>query len=153
MRGGTGIGPAGVAARLTLGLVLIALALFWRDPDWIDVLIGLLLLPTIAIALLGWRARRFPTPLRATGPIGHLLNAAVFVPLFWIPATAGAAFLFYGSSMLLTARRRGGGCEITAISNAVLDRDDQVGCMIFAPIDIAEAQLRRNRYDERRPTS
>jgi hypothetical protein len=143
---GTGsIGPAGISARLAVGLGLIALALFWRDPAWSDVLLGLIVLPVIVVALTAWRARRSPALLRATGPIGHLFNAAVFVPLFLLPATAGAAFLFYGSSMLVAARRRGGGCEVTAISNTVLGRDDQVGCMIFAPIDIAEAQLRRDK--------
>jgi hypothetical protein len=146
MRCKTGsIGPAGITARLVLGLVLIVLAIFWRDPEWGDVLLGLVLLPAISIALFSWRARRSPSPLRATGPIGHLVNAAVFVSLFLIPATAGAAFLFYGSSMVVAARRRAGGCEITAISNAVLERNDQIGCMVFAPIDIAEARLRRDR--------
>jgi hypothetical protein len=139
------IGPAGTSARLAVGLGLITLALFWRDPVWSDVLLGLIVLPVIVVALTAWRARHSPAPLTATGPIGHLLNAAVFVPLFLLPATAGAAFLFYGSSMLVAARRRGGGCEVTAISNAVLGRDDQVGCMIFAPVDIAEAQLRRDK--------
>jgi hypothetical protein len=137
------IGPAGIAARLAVGLGLIGLALFWRDPAWSDVLLGLIVLPAIVVALVAWRGRRSPAPLRATGPLGHLLNAAVFVPLFLIPATAGGAFLFYGSSMLIAARRRGGGCEVTAISNAVLDREDQVGCMVFAPLDIAEARLRK----------
>ena len=45
--------------------------------------------------------------------------------------------------MLVAAVRRSGGCELTAISNAVLDRDDQVGCVLFAPIDLTEARLRR----------
>ena len=136
------IAPAGISARLAVGLGLISLALFWRDPAWSDVLLGLIVLPVIVVALAAWRARRSTAPLRATGPTGHLLNAAVFVPLFLIPATAGAAFLFYGCSMLVAAWRRGGGCEVTAISNALLDRDDH---MIFAPVDILEAQLRRDK--------
>jgi hypothetical protein len=69
-------------------------------------------------------------------------SAKIFVPLIFIPATAGAAFLFYGSSMLIAGVRRNGGCEITALSNALLRRDDQVGCLLFAPIDIAESTMR-----------
>jgi hypothetical protein len=70
------------------------------------------------------------------------VNAAVFTPLFLIPATAGGAFLFYGSSMLVAAARRSGGCEVTAIANVALGRDDQVGCVLFAPIDAVEAGRR-----------
>jgi hypothetical protein len=63
--------------------------------------------------------------------------------LFVIPATVGAALLFYGASMIVAALRRAGGCEVTALSNALLHRDDQVGCVLFAPIDLAEQRARR----------
>lgn len=140
---GSPIGAVGGAARVLVGLGLIGLALFWRDPGLWDAMLGLVVLPSIVIAAAAVHARRSPTPMRAIGPIGHLLNAAVFVPLFFIPVTAGGAFVFYGASMLVAATRRSGGCEVTAISNALLERDDQVGCMLFAPVDIAEARLRR----------
>jgi hypothetical protein len=134
------IGPIGIGVRLLVGALLIALALFWRDPSWRDAVLGLVLMPAIVLAALAVRARFAPAPLDATGPLGHLLNAAVFVPLFFIPATAGAAFLFYGASMLVAAARRSGGCEVTAISNLLLRRRDEVGCMLFAPVDIAESR-------------
>jgi hypothetical protein len=137
------IGPLGIGARLIVGLALVGLALFWRDPSWWDVALGLILFPVVVLALLAIRARATPAPLRATGPGGHLLNAAVFVPLLFFSGTAGAAFMFYGASMLVAATRRTAGCEITAISNTLLDRDDQIGCMIFAPVDIVEARRRR----------
>ena len=31
------IGPVGVAARIAVGLVFVAAALWWRDPTWADV--------------------------------------------------------------------------------------------------------------------
>jgi hypothetical protein len=31
---------------------------------------------------------------------------------------------------------------VTAIANAVLGRDDQVGCVLFGPLDAAEAARR-----------
>jgi hypothetical protein len=40
--------------------------------------------------------------------------------------------------MLLAAARGYAGCEVLAISNWLLRRDDQVGCMRFAPIDHVE---------------
>jgi hypothetical protein len=43
------------------------------------------------------------------------------------------------------ARRRFGqpGCEATVVSNLVQKRDDQIGCPALAPIDNAEARVRR----------
>jgi len=130
-----------VLARVGVGLLFIYLALFWRDPEWTDAALGLVVMPAVVLAgVLSWvRAR--PAPIRATGPVGHLLNLAVLIPLFALPATAGASFLFYGTSMLVAAARRASGCELTAISNALLHRDDQVGCPLFAPLDLAEARL------------
>jgi len=92
-------------------------------------------MPALVVGVLTLRARRSSEPLSATGPVGHALNLAVLIPLFTLPATAGAAFLFYGASMLVAAARRSGGCEVTAISNTLLRRDDQVGCPLFAPVD------------------
>ena len=140
---GCPVGTFGRLARLLVGAMFIALALFWRQPDWGDVYLGLVVAPLLVIGLMAWRARRTPTPLRATGPVGHAVNLLILIPLFALPATAGAAFLFYGASMLLAAARASGACEVTAISNAVLGRDDQVGCPLFWPLDAAEARLTR----------
>ena len=139
------IGPAGRLARAGVGLTLIGLALFWRDPDWQDAVLGLLIAPALVLGALSWRARRSPEPLEAIGPVGHAVNLAIVIPLFALPATAGAAFLFYGASMLLAAARRNGGCEVTAFSNTALGRDDQVGCALFAPVDLAEEELAARR--------
>jgi hypothetical protein len=136
-------GPLGLAARLVVGLAFAGLTLFWDEVTWEQVLLGLVVMPAILVALVGVRARWAPQPLRATGPVGHALNAAVFTPLFLIPATVGAALLFYGASMIVAALRRAGGCEVTALSNALLHRDDQVGCVLFAPVDLAEQRARR----------
>ena len=81
-----------------------------------------------------------PAPLRAIGPLAHLLNLVVAAVLFALPATAGPTFVFYGASMLVAALRRTGGCEVTAISNLLLHRGDQIGCALFGPIDRLERQ-------------
>lgn len=88
------IGPVGKLARAAVGLAFIALALFWREPDWQDAVLGLVAMPALVLAVMALRARRSPQPLSATGPVGHVLNLAILVPLFVLPATAGAAFLF-----------------------------------------------------------
>lgn len=136
------IGPVGVLARALVGITLIALALLWRDPDSQDAALGLVAMPAVIVGALAARARRWPQPLRASGTLAHALNAAVIIALFALPATAGAALLFYGTSMLVAAARRQGGCEVTVIANNVLHRDDHVGCPLFLPIDLIEATRR-----------
>ena len=60
-----------------------------------------------------------------------------------ISVTSDAALLFYGASMLLAALRGYAGCEVLAVSNWLLGRDDQVGCLLFWPIDHAERRRAR----------
>jgi hypothetical protein len=136
----TEIGPIGVSARIVVGIAFIYLALFWNDASWADPFFGLVVMPALVTGLLALRARHAGRPLRAAGPLGHVANAAIFVPLFAHPATVGSALLFYGGSMLVAAARRSGGCELTAISNALLHRDDHVGWVLFAPVDLGEAR-------------
>lgn len=136
------IGSAGRIARAGVGLLFIGLEVFWREPRWWDAPVGLVVMPALVLgAVVLWRERS-RSRIRATGPLGHAVNLAVLIPLFLVPASAGAAFLFYGASMLVAAAGRSGGCEVTAISNALLQRDDQVGCPLFGPVDAAEASLR-----------
>jgi len=107
-----------------------------------------------AVLLIGQslRARRNPTRFQATGAVATAINMAVFFALFLTPwylprlsFTSDAASIFYGASMLLAALRGYGGCEVLAISNWVLRRDDQVGCVVLGPVDLAEGRLRQGR--------
>ncbi len=100
--------------------------------------------------ILGWqkrRARLTPGRLQATGPVAHLAIVAVFVALYLTPYytpalsfTSDAALLFYGTSMLLAAVRGYAGCEVLAISNWLLRRKDQIGCLLFLPVDGVEVR-------------
>jgi hypothetical protein len=144
------IGVRGTVARATVGAFLLGSVLYGRAArGWHPVacLVGLLVLPALITTAQWWRARRHPTPLRATGPLGHAVNLAVFLALYLIwwysPAVdvlSDAAMLFYGSSMLLAAARRYAGCEALAVSNWLLRRDDRVGCALFGAIDVGEAR-------------
>ena len=42
--------------------------------------------------------------------------------------------------LLLAAARGYAGCESLAITNWLLRRDDQVGCVVFSPLDAIEAR-------------
>ncbi len=99
---------------------------------------------TVNLALAA--ARRYAArPLRFTGPLGHTLNYAAIVALVANPYTGTAAALFYAASLVVAAWRGQSACEVTALSNLFLRRDDQIGYPVFAPIDVAEARRRSRR--------
>src|SRR6266516_3850520 len=158
-RRGRVIGALGTAARLLVGLVLLGsvlqgeLAGPFRPAAW---LLGLVGLPAVLLGWQWWRARRGRPRLRATGPLGHGLNIAVFLALYLTPwyapalrFTSDAALLFYGISMLLAAARGYAGCEVLAISNWLLRRNDQIGCLLFGPVDHFDARKHRPANGER----
>jgi hypothetical protein len=148
--GGREIGTWGTVARVAVGVAMVGSVLYghatrgWHPVAW---LLGLLVFPVLVLAGQRWRARRTPAPLRAIGPVGHAVNLAVFLGLYltwwYAPAVdvlSDAALLFYGGSMLVAAVRGYAGCEVLAVSNWLLHRDDQIGCAPFWPIDAAEAR-------------
>lgn len=154
-RGGStrAVGRWGTAARGLLGGFMVASVVQGslapsgtvRPASW---LLGLVAFPAVLLGWQAWQARRNPGRLVAlTGPLGHLITAAVFVALYatpWYARPIGfvsdAALLFFGSSMLVAAYRGYAGCELLSVSNWVLRRDDQVGCVLFDPLDRLEGR-------------
>jgi hypothetical protein len=138
------IGPVGTTTRLVAAAGLLYLAFFdgtsW-GLEWYDAAVGLAVLPAAMIAF-GLVARRHATgPVRFTGSAGTTANCLLLVALAVNPYTAGAAALFYGTTLLVAALRGQPGCEATVLSNSILGRDDQIGCPLFSPIDEAETRL------------
>ena len=143
------IGLLGTLARLAVsGWMLASVIAAFHLDEWYEPVLGLLVFP--AILLLGqWlRLRYTSTPLRATGLVGYLVNLAIFLALYLTPRyfpplafTSDAVVYFYGASMLLAAVRGYAGCEVLAVSNWLLRRDDQVGCVVFLPVDAVETWL------------
>lgn len=142
------IGPLGTMARVAVGLwlagsvVLGHVAGEFRPAPWV---LGLVGFPAGVMAWHRWRSRRTAARIEVTGPVAHVLNLALFLALYATPwyapplaVTSDAALLFYGTSMLLAAVRGDAGCEVLAVSNWLLRRDDQVGCLVFAPVDHLE---------------
>jgi hypothetical protein len=142
---GHGIGTVGTALRVAVAVGLAYLAGVSWTVEWYDFVGGLAVLPGLTIAL-GVIARRHGAgAIRFTGPGGYALNCAAIVTLLSNPYTAGAAALFYATTLLIAAWRGQAGCEVTVVSNWILRRDDQVGCPVFAPVDALEAEYRRRR--------
>ena len=153
------IGGIGTAARVVLGLAFLILGVTGGRVsvmhgqvgvgfEPLSVTIGLVGFPAVVLALQWLRARVAPTRLQATGPWSTALNMLVLAALLLTPwyapplsFTSVAALVFYGASMLLAALRGYSGCEVTAISNWILGRDDQVGCLVLSPVDDLERRF------------
>ncbi len=143
------IGSLGTAVRIILGLVLFGSVFYghfikgpFKPLPWV---IGLLIFPAVFTIWQSLRARRNPTRLEANSPVATIINIVIFFAFYftylYAPAIAfmsDAVLIFYGLSMLLAAVRGYGGCESLAISNWLLRRNDQLGCLLFSPIDAAE---------------
>lgn len=139
------IGPVGTLSRALVGTLMVGSAVAQQVgiSEW---LLGAVVMPGLLLTWQRWRVGRDPAPIRATGPTGHVTTAAVFLGLYMSPsyapalsATSGAALIFFGGSMLVAAARGYRGCEVLAMSNWILRRDDQIGCVLFSPIDRLES--------------
>jgi hypothetical protein len=137
------IGPIGTAARLVIGVAFLAIATAVVGVGLLEILIGLVAANLAVVATLALRGRN-ASPLRATGAAGHCLNCAL-IALFFV-LLPGGAFLFYGSSILIAAAAGTRGCEMLAVSNVILRRDDAIGCPLFAAIDGLDARDLRHAH-------
>jgi hypothetical protein len=156
------IGPVGTAGRLViaawfLGGVIIG-HIHAVNPA--PILLGLFGFPAIVLAWHWWRVRRNPRPFEYTSPLAFGLNALIFFALWltwwYAPAlriTSDATLVFYGMSMLVAALYGYDGCEVLAISNWILRRDDQVGCALFIGVDYLEARWRARHPEAARAPS
>ena len=136
------IGPVGTAGRVILGLALLGVAVVSPEGGaltWPEAVLGLIAIPAVLVAWqlirLQWTTER----LNATGPVGFTVNFVVGAALFANPLTRDATFLFAGASLLLAAARGYAGCEVLAVSNWLLRREDHVGCVVFSPLDAIES--------------
>jgi hypothetical protein len=147
------IGVIGTAARLVLGYVLVGSVVYgqlsshYTPAAWA---LGLIGFPALALAWHGWRMRRNPAPFHDASPLSFLLSSALPLALYftwwYAPAfsvTSDATLLFVGGSLMLAAFRAEAGCELLALSNCLLRRNDQLACAVFTPIDFLEQRHSR----------
>ena len=62
--------------------------------------------------------------------------------------------LVYGTrtTLIVAAWLAQPGCELSVLSNAILRRDDQIGCFVFTPIDELERRLSARTHHRRTRT-
>jgi hypothetical protein len=146
------VGPIGTWSRVLGGLVAIVLPIALAGFTWWDAAIALVALPLIAAlaAVLVAATLRKVAP-RSLGA-RHAICSPAGCSLLFLVVIANAAlvgptpangnvtiWVWLGASMLLAAARGYGGCEVLAVSNLITRRRDQVGCLLYAPIDRWEA--------------
>ena len=157
------IGTIGTTVRVLLGLAflvfgalghstvtasrrMIGIDLAHLDLNGAALAVGLIAMPAVTIAFQWLRPRRVESRLNETGPVAAMINIVVtlgivIVTTYFVPAISFIGFgavVFYGASMLLAALRGYAGCEVLAVSNWILRRDDQIGCLLLSPIDHME---------------
>jgi CDP-diglyceride synthetase len=137
------IGRFGTATRILVGLLLLSIGIIYAAGGrslWWQLALGLVGFPAaLTLAQLA-RLAFAKTRLRQTGSLATGINCAALVVLLVAWPTRNATLIFLGAAMLLAALRGYGGCESLAISNWILRRDDQVGCLLLSPIDALEAR-------------
>jgi|SRR5215469_8097609 len=145
---GRQIGVTGTWVRIVLGLFLLGFgALGGRvilhdlRLDVAALVAGLVVYPLIFFIALWLRSLRNPEALMAIGPTETALNWVLIVVLMGTASIKPISYIgfgvmvFYGATMLLAAALGYAGCEVSAVSNFVLRRRDQVGCPVLSPID------------------
>lgn len=149
-RFGRAIGPWGTAARTlaAAGSFAWALAVPHEHPLghvpgtgvlWWNLLLGLVLVPAAMTAALRLRGRD-AAPLRA----GHAAQCLTVFAFFALAQVLPVAmFVALGANFVVQIVRGDGGCELLAIPNWQLRRNDRLFCLVFTPIDALEARSRR----------
>jgi hypothetical protein len=154
------IGPIGTAARVVGGLIAIGLPIALSGFGWWDAAAALVALPLVATgaaALVTSAYRRLAPEALArrdgicSGPacwlIAIIIGAAVGIDILTPASGEVASWIWLGGSMLVAAARGFGGCEVLAIANLVTGRRDQIGCILYTPIDWAEARRTARRRE------
>jgi CDP-diglyceride synthetase len=141
--GSRSIGRLGTATRILVGLLLLSIGVIYAASGsslWWQLALGLAGFPAVLMLVQLIRLRLTKTRLHETGSVATWVNCAALVVLLLAWPTRNATLIFLGASMLLAALRGYGGCESLAVSNWLLRRDDQVGCLLMSPIDVIEAK-------------
>ena len=154
------IGTIGTLARVLIGFLMVLYGLtggrievmhgnLQTGFNPLSVGVAVVAFPALLLAWQWIRARTDGSRYEATGPLATTVNIVAFIALVLTPLyapplsfTSNAALIFYGASMLLAAARGYAGCEVLAISNWILRRDDQIGCLVLSPIDGYERRLK-----------
>lgn len=139
------IGPWGTTIRAVAGVAGIAWAVVvphehpWLDlpganSDTIGLLVGLAVAPAIFTLAVRTRGRNAPRIHLGHGAACFVTAVAIVLAQFY-PA---AVLVTIAAPLLLQAAVGRGGCELLAVPNLLLRRNDYLFCLPFTPIDAWE---------------
>ena len=142
-RQGRSIGSLGTATRIVVGFLLLSIGIVYAASGrsfWWQLALGLAGFPAALMLVQFARLTLTKARLHETGSLATWINCAALVVLLVAWPTRNATLIFLGASMLVAALRGYNGCETLTVSNWLLGRDDQVGCLLLSPVDQLEAK-------------
>lgn len=148
-RHGRAIGPWGTAVRGVAGAAGMAWALAVpHEQPWLDLpgassnlvglVAGLVAAPVVLTSAILARGRNAPRLHLGHGAAGVVTLLTVIVAQFY-PA---AVLVTISAPLLLLAVAGRSGCELLAVPNLVLRRNDYLFCLPFSPVDAWERRRR-----------
>jgi hypothetical protein len=151
-RHGRTIGPWGTGVRAVAGVAGIAWAVAvpherpWLElpgasSDLVGLLVGLVVAPRVLTLAILARGRNAPRLHLGHAAASLVTLLAVLLAQFY-PA---AVLITISAPLLLLAIVGRNGCELLAVPNLVLRRNDYLFCLPFSPIDVWERRRRTAR--------
>ena len=142
--------PIGRTLRLLVGIALVIEAgrHLWGDP----LSVAGMTLGVVAVELLFYVgvhmavSRFWP---RINAWVGAVIAVAPVAAVFFLSDAPGrlGTLLFIGISLVLTAVRSDGGCEVMTIPGMILGRRTHLVCIGFSPIDWVERRFSSRRHE------
>ena len=149
------IGPLGTLARIVGGMVAIAFPIALDGITVLEAAVALIALPLIAAIAAPLITSTFRRLAPSTLQLRQAICSAPGCSLIAVMVAANSAlvaptsangnvtiWVWLGASMLFAAARGYGGCEVLAVSNLFTGAREQIGCIVFTPIDELDASHR-----------
>ncbi len=139
--------PVGRILRLLLGIAMVLEAGRWLIRGSSRLLLetaGVIVGAVVFYALLHIVIQRFvPSINRWLGAVLAVMPVFLVYLLSDAPGKLGSV-MFVGISLLLTAIRNDGGCEVMTLPGMLFRRRTHLVCVAFSPIDWVEQKLSRS---------
>ncbi|MDE3005753.1 MAG: hypothetical protein OXU33_05570 [Gemmatimonadota bacterium] len=141
-------GPVGRVLRLLTGVALVIEGgrhLIGTSTPLVAMTVGVVIGEIAFYAVMHVLISRF---LRRVNPwMGALLAVAPVAAVFLMSDAPGrlGTLLFVGISLLFSAARAEGGCEVMTLPGMIFGSRTHLCCIAFSPIDWAEARIAKRR--------
>ena len=144
-------GPVGGVLRLVTGLALVIEGgrhLVGASASLVGATVAVVGLELVFYSVLHVIVSRFFG--RVNSLLGAVLAVAPVGAVFLLSDTPGrlGTLLFVGVSLLFTAARADGGCEVMTLPGMIFGKRTHLCCIAFSPIDWAEDRMAKRRLSD-----